>query len=94
MTKRKFISVNRWRMQLGYNTIGILGIGLVVAKTMQEILINIEVQISIIYLFVFGVVTLWGVGYLWDRLGFYSDEVDYVSERNPYFEQHIRGKKK
>lgn len=89
---KNFLVVNRWRITLGYSYVGMLGIGLVVAKTIQDILITNNISVSLLILVPFGVFILWLIGYLADILGYYSTEVDYISKRNPYFEKHLKGK--
>ena len=93
MNFKRFISVNRWRTAIGYNTIGIFGIGIVVAKTMQDLLIKININIPFFLLFILGVAALWITGYLYVKIGMYSVETEYMTEQNTYFEKHLRGKK-
>lgn len=86
---KKFLAVNRWRVQLGYATIGVFGMGMVIAKTIQDI-IKPYYYMPMWMLFPLGCVALWLGGFLYDKLGFYSNEMDYASKRNPFYTENFK----
>lgn len=92
MNFKKWGAIQRWRIQLGYSTIGVFGIGIVIAKSLQDLLHNAGFDVPFIPLYCLGVVALWVGGYIWDKMGYYSLETEYASERNTYFEKHMKGK--
>jgi hypothetical protein len=78
--------VNKWRMQLGYATVGLLGIAFLVADALQRRLLEIGISIPLIFYGIFGVIALWLVGYGMEKSGMYSHESEYTTQLNPYFE--------
>jgi hypothetical protein len=86
--KRRLIIV-KWQVGLGYGVLGMFGMGLVIAKTVQDILLSINIGIPMVYLYPAGVLTLWFVGFIYDRGGLYSIESSYGLERNEYMERRF-----
>lgn len=84
-------AIFKWRIQLGYAAIGIFGMGLVIAKTVQDV-IKPFIEIPMYILFPLGVIGLWVAGFLYDKMGLYSNEMEYSSSRNTYYEKYLRGK--
>ena len=81
------------RLQVGYNTIGVFGMGIVIVKTVQEILLGVKIDIDFPILYVLAIFGIWLGGYVWVRSGFLGEEQRYNSENNPYFREHMEGKK-
>jgi hypothetical protein len=84
---KKALSLARWRIAIGYSVIGVPGMGLVIAKTIQDILNGINLHIPIYILFPAGVVTLFVAGYIWDVFGFYQIEAAHGFERAKFFRE-------
>lgn len=88
------LAIIKWHISLGYGTLGIFGIGLVIAKTMQDILYSINIGVPMIYLYPAGVLILWATGYIYDRSGMYSAEGTYGCERNEFMKGLKKEEKK
>jgi hypothetical protein len=86
--KRRMIIV-KWQIGLGYGVLGMFGMGLVIAKTVQDIFLSINIGIPMVMLYPAGVLTLWLVGFIYDRGGWYSIESSYGFERNEYMERRF-----
>jgi len=86
MNLKRFLAINKWRINFGYTWIGTIGIGLVVCKTIQDISKQ-YIILPIWILFPLCVFTLWLVGYIVDKNKMYSEEMKYSTERNDFFRE-------
>lgn len=61
--------------------------GLVIAKTIQDILHGLNIHIPIYILLPAGLFLLYLAGHLWDKLGLYQIEAAYGFERSKFFKE-------
>lgn len=87
-------AIAKWHICLGYGVVGVLGMGLVIAKTVKDVLDAAGIVTHMRYLYPLGIFGLWLAGFLYDKLGFYSRESSYGCERNAYYEKHVKGSTK
>ena len=90
MSKIKWLAIQRWRINSGYGVVGMFGIGLVIAESVQNLLKSVNIGVPMYYLYPAGVLILWIAGYIYDRSGLFSAEQEFTSERNTYFEKYMR----
>ena len=86
---KKFLAIFKWRIVLGNQYIGVLGMGLVIVKTLQDVLKSAQINIPIYVLFPLAIITLWYTGFLADKHNIYWQELNYASEKNPFFQKYL-----
>lgn len=85
---RKKLSLCRWHIAIGYSVLGVPGMGLVIAKTVKDVLITVNIDFPLRYLFPLGLAILYLAGYLWDKLGFYQIEASHGFARSNFFKSN------
>lgn len=81
MNLRKILAVNKARFTRGYSWVGMLGMGLVISKTVQDI-IKFYFPLPIWIIFPAGVFLLWLIGYFDHKKGFLAEELNHNIENN------------
>ncbi len=76
---KKFISLNKLKMQRGYGYISAFGIPFLVARELGEIF----PQLNWILLFVVAVCGIWVIGHVDFKRGFWGNELEYAFRKNP-----------
>ena len=76
---KKFISLNKIKMQRGYSYISVFGIPFLVARELGEIF----PQLSWLLLFVAAITGVWIVGHIDFKKGFLGYELEYTLRKNP-----------
>ncbi len=76
---KKFISLNKIKMQRGYGYISAFGIPFLVARELGEIF----PQLHWIFLFLAAVIGIWIIGHIDFRKGFWGNELEYGLLKNP-----------
>lgn len=79
-----WLVIAKWHVGLGYGVVGIFGMGLVIGKTVQDILFSVGIGVPLKVLYPLGIIGLWLIGYFYDRFGWYSIESSYGCERNEF----------
>ena len=80
---RAIITRNRFRFTRGYQWIAAIGIGFLVCDTLKKYSWFKDFPIYILF---FGAIFMvWLIGYLDDKLRFYSVEAAYMWQRNPEY---------
>lgn len=86
---RNFVSFLKHRLQRGYSYVGVLGIGLVVAESLQNILVNAGWPIPIYVLYPLGISFLMLVGVIDSHFGFFTKEMQISTSQNHYLISHL-----
>ena len=90
---RLFLVKQKVFFNRGYGLIGCLGIGYLVACKLQEQLIAYyDFRVSLLVLFPVGVVSLWILGWLEYKFGFFQEEMDFSWKINPAYKELQKGK--
>ena len=79
MKVKKFISLNKVKMQRGYGYISAFGIPFLVARELGEIF----PQLHWAFLFSAAVIGIWIIGHIDFKKGFYGNELEYSLRKNP-----------
>ena len=81
MTKLQgIIARQKTKLERGYSYVGIPGMGIVIASTLQE---HLFPHIPLWFLYPIGMCIVWTVGYIDIRLGFLEAESEHKGLHNP-----------
>lgn len=86
---RNWISQTKHLLHRGYSYVGILGIGLVVAESAQNILLNAGIPIPIYILYPAGVFALLTIGIIDKRFGFHRKELEIITGQNAFLLERL-----
>ncbi len=76
---KKFISLNKLKMQRGYSYLSAFGIPFLVARELGEIFPKFHWA----FLFLAAVIGIWLIGHIDFRKGFWGNELEYAFKKNP-----------
>jgi len=76
---KKAISLNKIKMQRGYSYVSTFGIPFLVARSLGELL----PQLNWIVLFIIGVIGIWVIGHIDFKRGLYGNELELSFVKNP-----------
>ena len=81
---RNKLSASKHLINRGYSYVGVLGIGIVIAHSVQEILRNASINMPIYILYPAGIIILIVIGWFDTRYGFHTKELEYATSENKY----------
>jgi len=76
---KKFISLNKIKMQRGYSYISVFGIPFLVARELGKMF----PQISWVLLFLAAIIGVWTLGHIDFKKGLWGNELEYSFIKNP-----------
>ncbi len=76
---KKFISLNKLKLQRGYTYISAFGIPFLVARELGEVF----PKLNWVFLFLSAVVGIWVIGHIDFKKGFWGNELEYAFTKNP-----------
>lgn len=82
MNLNKVFAVNRFRFKYAMNFFNMFGMPLLVAKAIQELMLDIGIDIPFILLFGVGLVAIIILGWIFDKMGFIREELSFQGRRN------------
>lgn len=80
---KSIISVNKLRFQRGYSYLSMFGIAFLVARELERFSMQLGLDIPLLVFFLLGVGTIWFVGYIDIKYGFWGRELEYSFQKNP-----------
>ena len=82
---RQFFVVQKIRFFRGYGYFSFIGIAYLVSFQLQHHLAQHGINASMFWVFPLSFVIVWFLGYLELKLGFFSDEVNYLTDNSPRY---------
>ena len=80
---KTLISLNKLRFQRGYSYLSMFGIAFLVARELERFSIQLGLDIPLLVFFLLWVGTIWVVGYIDIKYGFWGKELEYSFLKNP-----------
>lgn len=82
----KWIAEQKLTFDIGWNWFAAPGLGLVIAKTAQDVLIRAGVSVALTWILPVMIFLVWGVGFVVIKSGMFRATQDMAASHNSYLE--------